>query len=206
VRRQNFAFQKGFAKAKWYSSGRFRREDAEKRAARRHPGERALEDADGETAIKQVTHCKGGERTVRGKIGPQQDTGGLDARRDQRFLKHPRWGMHNRDRVADQRQRRAHALKGIRITTNREMTSLPTGCCARLWQVDGQSLLQFARPTRSDERGTRRTTTAQIDQQAWAIGIRAGAGERRSGNSGSLRPGHGRNKDHATPHRAADLA
>jgi hypothetical protein len=97
VRRWNFAFQQGFAKARRYSSWSFSRQDAEKRATRRHPGKGALENTNGHASIEQVAHHESGEGAARGEIGAQQDTRGIEAGRGQNALEKRRRRMHHRD-------------------------------------------------------------------------------------------------------------
>jgi hypothetical protein len=67
------AFQKGFTKTRRQSAGSLRRQDAEQRTARRHPGERPLENPDAEAALPQATHRQGREGAIGVEIGAEQN-------------------------------------------------------------------------------------------------------------------------------------
>lgn len=113
--------------------------------------------------------------------------------------------MDHGDRVAHERQRRAQALADVVGIGQGDVAGLPARGRAQIRQVDGDSLLQLTRPRRGEQGRTQRAA-AHVDEQAGAIGLRAGAGE---GGRGGLRaagvPERG-DEDHASAHLCPGLA
>lgn len=80
MRRWNFAFQKGFAEARWQTAGRVRRQDAEQCAPGWHPDKRLLQHPDKQIALMELPYNEGGERPVGLEIRAEQDAADLNAR------------------------------------------------------------------------------------------------------------------------------
>jgi hypothetical protein len=78
VRRWNFAFQKGLAKANRKAARRVGGQDAEQSPPGRHPGERPLQHTHKQVALMELPHHEGREGQVGLEIGAEQDAGGLD--------------------------------------------------------------------------------------------------------------------------------
>lgn len=121
------------------------RQDAEQGAAGWNPGEGPLEHADGEAAIEQVANGEGGERAVGGEVGAQQSPTWADTRLSERRLEQRRRQMQDRNRVADQRQRRAHPIKAVGVVGDDQVTGLPPRSSPQPRQVCGEPLLQLSR-------------------------------------------------------------
>jgi hypothetical protein len=199
------AFQKGIARTSWQAARRLRRQDAKQRAPSRHPGERSLQDPNREVALVQIAHSEGEERTICSEIGAKQDRPRLDARYPQDVLDEARRNVQHRNRVAHERQRRWQPLESLGIARNREVARPAPRSGSQLRQVHGQPLLQLTRPTRGDQ-GRPRRAAADVDQQTWAIGLRAGTGKRRGGSPRSACGTDGGHENDPSVHRSAGLA
>ncbi len=134
---------------------------------------------------------------VRSEIGLEQDAGVLDASLGQGRLKHTRRRVHDGNRVANERQRRADVLEGLGIAgRDGEVTRLPSRGGTQSRQVNRQSLLQIPRSARGDQRRARRTA-ADVNQEARTIRLRTRAGEGCGSGSRTGRPADGRHDDHS---------
>jgi hypothetical protein len=100
-------------------------QDAEEGAARGNPGQGALEHADREAAIEQVAGDDRGERAIGREVGAQEHGGGLDASPIEGGLQQRRGQVKDRDGIANQRQRRAHAVEALVVAGHRQVTGLP---------------------------------------------------------------------------------
>jgi hypothetical protein len=139
-----------------------------------------LEDLDSESAVDRLSHSKGRKRAVRHEVGTEQDTGRSNAGIRKGGVETSGRQVDDGDRVADQRQRRPNQLENIGIVGDGEMAGLPARGYPQLWQVDGEPLLELPRPRRGDE-GRPRRPAPDIDQQARAVRLGAGAGQSRGG-------------------------
>lgn len=174
------AFQKGIKQGQRQAARDARRQDTEQRPARRDPAQRLPQDLRAQSTTDQIANRESGEGTILVEIGTEHCPSGPDTEIGKRRLKPCRWQMDNRNRVADQRQRCAHALERLRLVSDGEVASLSTRSRPQLWQVNRQPLLQIARGGRCNQGRTRRPA-ADVDQQTRPIRLRTGAGERRRG-------------------------
>lgn len=139
--------QEGFAKTWGQSTRSLRRQDAEQCPPGRQPCKRPLENADGETALVQITHRESEERAVRGEIGAEENGTGLNARYLQYFLEKSRGYMQHGNRFPRQWQCRGKAVELHGVSREREMAGPAPRSGSQLRQVHGQPLLQFTGPT-----------------------------------------------------------
>ncbi len=73
----------------------------------------------------QIADRKRGEGAVGLEVGAEQYAGEPNAGIGERLLEPRRRKMDDRDRVADQRQRRAHTLECLRLVSDSEVAGLP---------------------------------------------------------------------------------
>lgn len=152
----------------------------------------------------QVACRESGEGAVAGEVGPQHRACDRGTELAQCVLQSGRRQMDDRDRLAQQGQRRAHGLE-CRLIGDGEVADLPARGGAQPRQVNRQPLLQLTRSDRCDEGGARRAA-ADVDQQAGAVGLGAGADERRGGGLRAARPADRGSEDRRRAHRPAGLA
>jgi hypothetical protein len=143
--------------------------------------------------------------SIGGDVSAEHYPAGLDPRTLQNILKQDGRDMQHGNRVAYKRQRSGQTLERSGITRNREMTRPAARSGSQLRQVHGQPLLQLPGPARSDQGWSRRPPT-DVNEQAGTIGLRSGAGKRRSGGPRSIRGTDRRDENDAPPHRPAGLA
>jgi hypothetical protein len=131
------ASQKAFAQAGGQAARRFGRQDAEQSATGGYPAERALEDSKDEPPLDRPPCGEGRKRTVRGEVGAEQDARHQQARIGQGGLKASGRQVDDGNCAADQRQRCAEALAGVRVVGNGEVAGLTARSGTQLRQVDG---------------------------------------------------------------------
>ena len=73
----------------------------------------------------QVADRESSESAIPVEVGTKHCPCGPDTGIGKRFLKPRRWQVDDGDRVANQRQRRAHGLECFRVVVDREMAGLP---------------------------------------------------------------------------------
>jgi hypothetical protein len=164
-----------------------------------------LQDFCAQATADQIANCKSSERVLLVEVSAKHCSRGPDADIGKRLLKSRGRQVDDGDRVADQRQRRAHALECLLVVGDGEMAGLSARGNAQLRKMDGEPLLQVARTRRGDQSRTR-SATADVDQQAGPIGFRAGADERCCRRLGAARRTDGGDKDDHLAHRPAFLA
>jgi hypothetical protein len=103
-----------------------------------------LQDFGAQPTAGQITDHERGEGTILVEVGAEHRACGPDAGIGERFLEPRGRQVDNRNRVADQRQRRTHALKTFRLI-DCEVAGLPTRGRAQVRQVNREPLLQLAR-------------------------------------------------------------
>jgi hypothetical protein len=153
----------------------------------------------------KLPHDERRQRLVGLEIGTEQDTAGLDSCKAQNVLEE-RWrNVQHRDRLAHERQRGGQAPECFRLLWHRQVTRPSPRSRSQLGQVRRQPLLQLARPAGSHQCRPWRPT-ADVDEEAGTIGLRAGAGKRRCRGPRSTRRTDRGDKDDPTVHRPAGLA
>lgn len=155
-------------------------------------------------AVEQLGHDQSSERSIGGQIGPDQDPADSEAGGEQ-VAAASRRRMEHRDRLANERKRRPNSLQPLPIGLNRQVTGLPPRRRAQLRQVESEALLQLARTARRDQ-GRARRPPADVDEEARAVGGRAGAGKCRGGSARPARRANRGDDDDSTVHGAAGLA
>jgi hypothetical protein len=205
VRRWNFALQKGFAEARGQAAWRIGGQNPKQSAPGRHPGERLLQHADKQVPLTELPCREGRERPVGFKIGAEQNATGLDSRDPHDFLEECRRHVQHGDRLAHERQRRRQASEGLSVSWHCQVTRPSPRSDPKLGQVHNQPLLQLARAARSHQ-GRPRRTTADVDEEAGTIGLRAGAGKRCGRGPRSACLADSGNEDNPPVHRPAVLA
>jgi hypothetical protein len=90
----------------------------------------------------QIAHHEGKERAIRGEIGAEQDSTGLNARYLQSVLEKARRQVQHGDRLAHEWQCRWQALEPLGITGDRKMARPTSRSGSQVWHVHGQPLLQ----------------------------------------------------------------
>jgi len=158
-----FVFQERLGQARGQGPWGSRGQHAEQGTTSRNPPERQLQDLRAQAAGDEIANGESGECAISIEVGPQHRSGEPDAGIGQRLLKPRRRQVDDGNRVADQRQRRAHTLQCLRLVGDCEVTGLPPRSRAHLRQVDRKPLLQLARAGRGDQGGSRRAT-AKVDQ------------------------------------------
>ena len=164
------AFQKASTQAGGQATHDLGRQNAEQCATGRNPGDRALEDPDGEAAFGWDAHGKGDEWAIRCEVRAQQDAGRLNTGIQKGGLETSRRQVDDGNRVTHERQRSPHLLESIGVVADGEMAGLPARGGSQPRQMDGEPLLQLPRCRRGDE-GRPRRAGADIDQQAGTIGL-----------------------------------
>ncbi len=159
-----FVFQESRGDARRKTTWSNRRKDAEQRTTSWDPPKRVLEDLGTQPATDKIANRQRGEGAIGVEIGAQHRAASPDACIGERHLKPRRWQVDDRDRVANQRQRRTHALERLGLVRDGKVAGLPTRGGARIRKVNGEPLLQFARARRGDQGRTRRPA-ADVDQQ-----------------------------------------
>ena len=124
-----------------------------------------LQDLRAQATADQIANRERGEGTVLAEVCSEHRAGGPDAGAGERLLKSRRRQVNNRDRVANQRQRRTHALERLGLVRDGKVAGLPTRSGARIRKVNGEPLLQPSGAGRGDQGRTRRPP-ADIDQQS----------------------------------------
>jgi hypothetical protein len=137
-----------------------------------------LQDLRAQASTDQITNRESGESAIPIEVDTEHCPCGPDTAVHKRLLEPRRLQMDNGDRVADQRQRRPHALERLRLVGDGEVAGLPPRGRAQLRQVNREPLLEFARTRRRDQ-GRTRQASADVDQQPRPIWLRASASERR---------------------------
>jgi hypothetical protein len=113
--------------------------------------------------------------------------------------------MEHRDRIADEWQGGPNALEALLAELDRQVAGLPPRRRPRRGQVHREPLLQLTRAARGDQ-GRPRRATADVDQEARPVVLRAGAGERGGGRARTARRPHRSDRDDATVHGLPGLA
>jgi hypothetical protein len=168
------AFQKGFRKTAGETARRVQGQDAEERAPRRHPCQRALQHADAQVALTQLAHDQGGEGPIDSEVGTEQNTADAETGVEE-ITAGSRRNVERRDRLADERQDGSNGPVPLLVRIDRQVTGLPPRRCPQGGRVHREPLLQLARPARRDQGRTRRAA-ADVDQETRSVGLRAGAG------------------------------
>lgn len=205
MRRWNFAFQKGFAEARGQATRRIGRQDTKQSPPGRHPGKRLLQHADRQATQPKLPHRESGERAVGLEIGTEQDAAGLNPLNAQRILEEARRHVQHGERLAHERQHRRQSHQTFDVRGQRQVTRPSPRGRPQLGQVHRQPLLQLACPTGSHQ-GRPWWATADVDEEAGAIGLRAGAGKRCGRGPRSACRADGDNNEDPPVHLPAGLA
>jgi hypothetical protein len=153
----------------------------------------------------ELPHDERRQRPVGLEIGTEQDAAGLDSSKAQNVLEE-RWrNVQHRDRLAHERQRGGQALECFRLLRHRQVTCPSPRGRPQLGQVRRQPLLQVARPA-GGHQCRPRPPTANIDEEAGTVGLRARAGKRRGRRPRSACRADRGDKDDPTVHLPAGLA
>jgi hypothetical protein len=128
VRRWNFAFQKGLAKAIGQATGRIGGQHAEQCPPGGDPGERSLQYAHRQAALVKLPHREGDQRSVGFKIGAQQDAAGLDSGDSQSSLEEARRQVQHGERLAHKWQHRRQSREAAGVRRDREVTRPSSRC------------------------------------------------------------------------------
>jgi hypothetical protein len=99
--------------------------DAEQRTAGGNPGERLLQDPRAEVTVDQLADRECRERTILAEVGSKHRPAGPNTSIAERLLKPGGRQVDNGDRVANERQRRAHGLERRRFFRDRQVAGLP---------------------------------------------------------------------------------
>jgi hypothetical protein len=153
----------------------------------------------------KLPHHERRECPVGAKVGAEQGAAGLDPPDPQNVLEECRRHVQHGDRLARERQHSGQAFEGLDVTRHREVTRCSPRGHPKLGQVNRQSLLQLTRAAGSHQ-GWPRRTTADVDEEAGTIRLRARTGK--CGRRGP-RPAcftNSGNEDDPTVHRPAGLA
>jgi hypothetical protein len=143
------------------TAGRVPRQNAEERAPRRYPCQRALQHADAQVALAQLAHDQGGEGPVDGEVGAEQNA--VDAETGvEEITTGSRRNVEHRDRFTDEWQDAPNGPVALLVSINRQMACLPPRRCSQRGRVHREPLLQLARPARRDQSRTRRAA-ADVD-------------------------------------------